>query len=78
LAAGKKNESAASELAAEHPFGMPKRRTSIPIGFFVWLYRLFPSILEALAIVRPVTIIPWHELRIASPELLPNHDRCLA
>jgi hypothetical protein len=27
---------------------------------FVWLYRWFPSILEALAIVRPETIIRWH------------------
>src|SRR5450759_994961 len=27
---------------------------------FVWLYRLFPSILGAIAIVRPETIILWH------------------
>jgi hypothetical protein len=27
---------------------------------FVWLYRWFPSILEALAIVRPETIICWY------------------
>jgi hypothetical protein len=27
---------------------------------FVWLYRWFPSILEALAIVTPETIIRWH------------------
>src|SRR5271156_560813 len=27
---------------------------------FVWLYRWFPSILEAVAIVRPETIIRWH------------------
>ena len=27
---------------------------------FVWLFRWFPSILEALAIVRPETIIRWH------------------
>ena len=27
---------------------------------FVWLYRWFPSILEALAIVRPETIIRWY------------------
>jgi hypothetical protein len=27
---------------------------------FVWLYRWFPSILQALAIVRPETIIRWH------------------
>jgi len=27
---------------------------------FVWLYRWFPSVLEAVAIVRPETIIRWH------------------
>jgi hypothetical protein len=26
---------------------------------FVWLYRWFPSVLEAVAIVRPETIIRW-------------------
>src|SRR6202142_1459147 len=27
---------------------------------FVWLYRWFSSVLDAIAIVRPETIIPWH------------------
>src|ERR1035438_1499885 len=27
---------------------------------FVWLYRQFPSVLGAIAIVRPETIIRWH------------------
>ncbi len=27
---------------------------------FVWLYRWFPSVLSAIAIVRPETIIRWH------------------
>src|ERR1039458_5011118 len=27
---------------------------------FVWLYRWFPSILGAITIVRPETIIRWH------------------
>src|SRR4030065_2226311 len=27
---------------------------------FVWLYRWFPSVLEAVAIVRPETVIRWH------------------
>src|SRR5260370_11883768 len=26
----------------------------------VWLYRWFPSVLEAVAIVRPETVIRWH------------------
>ncbi len=27
---------------------------------FVWLYRLFPSILDAVTIVKPETVIRWH------------------
>jgi len=27
---------------------------------FVWLYRLFPSVLVAITIVQPETIIRWH------------------
>jgi hypothetical protein len=27
---------------------------------FVWLYRLFPSVLSAVTIVQPETIIRWH------------------
>jgi transposase InsO family protein len=27
---------------------------------FVWLYRLFPSVLDAITIVQPETIIRWH------------------
>ena len=28
--------------------------------FFVWLYRLFPSVARALLIIRPDTLIRWH------------------
>src|SRR5207248_10661216 len=31
---------------------------------FVWLYRWFPSVLSAIAILRPETIIRWHRARI--------------
>src|SRR5713226_6470622 len=27
---------------------------------FVWLYRLFPSVLTAIAIVKPATVVRWH------------------
>jgi hypothetical protein len=27
---------------------------------FVWLYRLFPSVLNAVTIVQPETVIRWH------------------
>ena len=29
-------------------------------ALFVWLYRGFPSILDAITIVRPETIVRWH------------------
>src|SRR5882762_8753461 len=28
--------------------------------FFVWLYRLFPAMLNAVTIVQPETVIRWH------------------
>src|ERR1700733_1297667 len=27
---------------------------------FVWLYRLFPSILNALTVIKPETVLRWH------------------
>jgi hypothetical protein len=30
------------------------------IFLFVWLYRWFPSVLSAIAILRPETIVRWH------------------
>jgi hypothetical protein len=27
---------------------------------FVWLYRLCPSVVDAVAIIRPETVIHWH------------------
>src|ERR1700682_3956104 len=29
---------------------------------FVWLYRLFPSVLNAVTIIRPETVIRWHRM----------------
>ncbi len=28
---------------------------------FVWMYRLFPSILNAITVVKPETVIRWHQ-----------------
>ena len=41
---------------------MPKRPdlNNTDRFLFVWLYRLFPSVLGAVAIVRPETIVRWH------------------
>jgi transposase InsO family protein len=43
---------------------MPKRAalTNIDRLVFVWLYRWFPSTEDALAIVRPETVIRWHRV----------------
>src|SRR5205823_1649655 len=47
---------------------------------FVWLYRWFPSVLSAIAILRPETIIRWHRAgfqsrhasRLAGQEFRPS------
>src|SRR5882757_9305072 len=36
------------------------RLTAADRLLFVWLYRLFPSVLNALMIVQPETVIRWH------------------
>jgi hypothetical protein len=36
------------------------RLTAAERLLFVWLYRLFPSVLNALTIVQPETVIRWH------------------
>src|SRR5260370_39048575 len=46
---------------------------------FVWLYRSFPSVLSAIAILRPETIIRWHRAGFQSywreRDLLPSGTR---
>jgi hypothetical protein len=39
----------------------PKLRlTSTDRLIFVWLYRLFPSLIDAVAVVKPATVLRWH------------------
>src|ERR1700682_1333959 len=40
----------------------PKKQTfsSIDRLIFVWLYRLRPGVCDALAIVKPETVVKWH------------------
>jgi hypothetical protein len=40
----------------------PKRPTLSMFDrlIFVWLYRLVPAVLDAVAIIRPETIVRWH------------------
>src|ERR1022692_2714947 len=35
----------------------PRRRAP---QVFVWMYRLFPSVLNAITVVKPETVIRWH------------------
>ena len=44
------------------------RRLSMTWGdraLFVWLHRGFPSILDAITIVRPETVVRWHRMGFA-------------
>src|SRR5229473_6339351 len=57
----------AENLVLRQQVNVLRRRTSKRPHFnntdrllFVWLYRWFPSVLGAVAIVRPETIIRWH------------------
>jgi hypothetical protein len=35
-------------------------------ALFIWLYRRFPRILDAIIIVRPETVVRWHRLGFAA------------
>jgi len=57
----------AENLALRHQLNLlrrhaPKRLrlTASDRALFVWLYRLFPGVLDAVTVVRPDTVIRWH------------------
>jgi transposase InsO family protein len=59
----------AEVLVLRHQINVLKRRarakpqlTNVDRLIFVWLYRLIPRTLDALAIVKPATVIRWHRI----------------
>jgi hypothetical protein len=57
----------AADAALRHQLAVLRRKvrgrlefTNSDQWFFVQLYRWFPSILQAIAIVRPETLVRWH------------------
>src|SRR5215467_3663800 len=57
----------AENLVLRHQVNILRRRASRRLWLsnadrlaFVWLYRLCPSVLDAVAIIRPETVIRWH------------------
>jgi hypothetical protein len=47
---------------------MPRRRLHlrwVDRALFIWLYRRYPRILDAISIVRPETIVRWHRKGLA-------------
>src|SRR6202140_5321704 len=45
-------------LRRQHPKRV--RLWNIDRLLLLWLYRLYPSLLDAIIIVQPETVIPWH------------------
>ena len=45
-------------LRRRHPGRM--RLWNVDRLLFVWLYRLYPGLLDAILIVKPETVIRWH------------------
>src|ERR1700686_2704407 len=48
-------------LRRQHPKRV--RLLNIDRLLFVWLYRLYPSLLDAIIIIQPETVIRWHRCR---------------
>ena len=55
-------------LILRHQLNVLQQRTSrrrlhlrwVDRALFIWLYRRYPRILDALSIVRPETVVRWH------------------
>src|SRR5256884_9764077 len=45
-------------LRRQHP-GRP-RLFSTDRLLWVWLYRVWPQVLNAMVLVKPATVVPWH------------------
>jgi hypothetical protein len=52
-----------------HQLNVPRRQapskprvTVVDRLIFVWLYRLFPSVLSAVSVIEPGTVIRWHRM----------------
>ena len=57
----------AENLVLRHQVSILRRRSSGRLRLsnadrmaFIWLYRLCPSVVDAIAIIRPETVIHWH------------------
>jgi hypothetical protein len=57
----------AENLVLCHQVNILRRGVSGPLRLsnsdrlaFVWLYRLCPSLVDAVAIIRPETVVRWH------------------
>jgi hypothetical protein len=57
----------AENLVLRHQVNILRRRASRHLWLsnadrmaFVWLYRLCPSVVEAVSVIRPETVIRWH------------------
>jgi hypothetical protein len=57
----------AENLVLRHQLNILRRRSPVRMRLsnadrllFVWLYRLCPTVADAVAIVRPETLIRWH------------------
>jgi hypothetical protein len=58
----------AENLVLRHQVNILRRRSSGRLRLsnadrmgFVWIYRLCPSVVDAVAIIRPETVIHWHQ-----------------
>ena len=69
----------AENLLLRHQLNILRRRASRRLRLtngdrlaFIWLYRLCPSVVDAVAIIRPETVMRWH--RQGSRALLAMED----
>ena len=60
-------------LVLRHQLNVLQQRAPRPLhlrwvdrALFIWLYRRWPRILDAITIVRPETVVRWHRMGFAA------------
>src|SRR6266853_1470014 len=60
-------------LVLRHQLSVPQQRMPHRVrlrwadrAVFIWLYRRYPRILDAMTIVRPDTVVRWHRMGVSA------------
>src|SRR4249920_1428553 len=74
-------------VALEHQLAVLRRQrpgrpqlSSLDRLLWVWLYRIWPQVIEAMVLVKPATVVQWHRkgFRLATDVRIPREPQDVA